>query len=178
MVPSSGTPVRTDHLRALNRPVGVVVELDERELPVVVIEDRDVAVGRFGGRAVAPHPSLTQAVGRYGSSSIPLTPPGGPAVGTQSNGTYRPGGGEGLGGTAGRGEAEGRDRQGGAGVAGRDRRGWVRSGVESVVEIWRVDDEWWRQPIHRRYVEVVLEGGAHVVLFEDETTQQWYVQKP
>ena len=31
--------------------------------------------------------------------------------------------------------------------------------VETVIEIWRVDDEWWRQPISRRYVEVVLKGG-------------------
>lgn len=51
-------------------------------------------------------------------------------------------------------------------------------GVEEVVEEWRIDDEWWRTPIHRRYVEVVLEGGAHVVLFEDVMTGEWYLQKP
>ncbi len=50
--------------------------------------------------------------------------------------------------------------------------------VQEVVEVWRIDDEWWRQPIHRRYVEVVLEGGAHVVLFEDEVTNEWFVQMP
>jgi hypothetical protein len=50
--------------------------------------------------------------------------------------------------------------------------------VEDVVDEWRIDDEWWRTPIHRRYVEVVLEGGAHVVLFEDVVTGEWYVQKP
>src|SRR6266513_1014251 len=37
--------------------------------------------------------------------------------------------------------------------------------VESLGENWRMDDEWWRQPIVRRYVEVVLEGGGRVVLF-------------
>src|SRR5437667_3689592 len=36
--------------------------------------------------------------------------------------------------------------------------------VESFGENWRMDDEWWRQPIVRRYVEVVLEGGGRVVL--------------
>ena len=50
--------------------------------------------------------------------------------------------------------------------------------IQVVVEVWRIDDEWWRQPIHRRYVEVVLEGGAHVVLFEDEVTNEWFVQMP
>jgi hypothetical protein len=58
--------------------------------------------------------------------------------------------------------------------------GWAAAGrrVEEVVEEWRIDDEWWRTPIHRRYVEVVLEGGAHVVLFEDVVTGEWYLQKP
>jgi hypothetical protein len=50
--------------------------------------------------------------------------------------------------------------------------------VEAVGEIWRVDDEWWREPISRRYVEVMLEGGGHVVLFEDLTTAQWFLQMP
>jgi hypothetical protein len=50
--------------------------------------------------------------------------------------------------------------------------------VEEVVEVWVVEDEWWRSPIHRRYVEVVLEGGAHVVLFEDLATGEWFMQKP
>jgi hypothetical protein len=50
--------------------------------------------------------------------------------------------------------------------------------VESVAEIWRIDDEWWRAPIQRRYVEAILKGGKHVVLFEDMMTGEWWVQKP
>ena len=50
--------------------------------------------------------------------------------------------------------------------------------VESYGENWRMDDEWWRQPIVRRYVEVVLEGGGRVVLFEDLTTGEWFEQMP
>ena len=50
--------------------------------------------------------------------------------------------------------------------------------VESLGENWRMDDEWWRQPIVRRYVEVVLEGGGRVVLFEDLITGEWWMQKP
>lgn len=50
--------------------------------------------------------------------------------------------------------------------------------VEAIGESWRVEDEWWRQPISRRYVEVVLEGGGRVVLYEDLITGEWWVQQP
>lgn len=70
---------------------------------------------------------------------------------------------------------EGDRRVGGSGE-GPSGRGGRR--VEEVVEQWVVEDEWWRTPIHRRYVEVVLEGGAHVVLFEDLATGEWFMQKP
>ena len=53
-----------------------------------------------------------------------------------------------------------------------------RRRVDEVVDTWIVQDEWWRSPIHRRYVEVVLEGGGHVVLFEDLNTGEWFLQKP
>ena len=55
---------------------------------------------------------------------------------------------------------------------GRSRR-WC---VEAVGEIWRVQDEWWRTLINRRYVEVVLDGGKHVMLFEDLETGEWCMQ--
>jgi hypothetical protein len=48
--------------------------------------------------------------------------------------------------------------------------------VETVGEIWRVDDEWWRHPISRRYVEVILEGGKHTVVFEDLASGHWFIQ--
>ena len=50
--------------------------------------------------------------------------------------------------------------------------------VEAVLETWRIDDEWWRRHITRRYHEVVLEGGKHVVLFEDRTSADWWIQTP
>ena len=50
--------------------------------------------------------------------------------------------------------------------------------VVSIGEVWRVDDEWWRRPISRQYFDVVLEGGRHLVLYEDLTTNQWWMQQP
>ena len=53
------------------------------------------------------------------------------------------------------------------------RRSWT---VEHIGEVWRVDDEWWRAEISRRYVEVILTGGKHVALFEDLLTGNWFMQ--
>jgi hypothetical protein len=50
--------------------------------------------------------------------------------------------------------------------------------VEAILESWRVDDEWWRQPIARSYMNVLMEGGKRVVLFQDLITGLWYEQQP
>lgn len=50
--------------------------------------------------------------------------------------------------------------------------------VETVLELWRIDDEWWRKLISRRYFAVMLEGGTRVVLFEDLVTHEWFMQTP
>src|SRR5207249_10884207 len=54
----------------------------------------------------------------------------------------------------------------------------MRRSVEAVGEVGRIDDEWWRQPISRRCVEVVFEWGGRAVLFEDLITGEWWMQKP
>jgi len=50
--------------------------------------------------------------------------------------------------------------------------------IAAVRERWRIDDEWWRHPIARRYCEVVLEDGRRVVLFQDLTSGDWFTQQP
>lgn len=52
-----------------------------------------------------------------------------------------------------------------------------RKEVEKIGEIWRVDDEWWRDPIARRYVETILEGGRRLVVYEDQITGEWFEQR-
>ena len=151
MVPPARTPLRPDRLRALNLPVAVMVVSDAWGLPTEVVEsDGDSADGRTGGRAD----------GHDGG-----TDPGPTAA-------QRPAGPPGW-----SGRAEEDRRVAGSGEAGPPGGGAGRR-VEEVVEVWVVEDEWWRNPIHRRYVEVVLEGGAHVMLFEDLTTGEWFIQKP
>src|SRR3989442_14195078 len=50
--------------------------------------------------------------------------------------------------------------------------------IESIGEMWRIDDEWWRAPIVRRYVEVILEGGGRGGVFRGLSTAGSGVQKP
>src|SRR6266550_991223 len=50
--------------------------------------------------------------------------------------------------------------------------------VEAVLETWRIDDEWWRQLISRRYFAVILEGGGRVVVFENLVSGEWFIQTP
>ena len=50
--------------------------------------------------------------------------------------------------------------------------------IEAILETWRIDDEWWRQPIARAYMEVMLKGGKRLVLFQDLSTGEWFSQMP
>ena len=50
--------------------------------------------------------------------------------------------------------------------------------VEAVLDQWQLDDEWWRQRISRRYVEVMIAGGKRMLLFEDLVTGEWFEQTP
>ncbi|MCA9298301.1 MAG: hypothetical protein KDA28_04500 [Phycisphaerales bacterium] len=49
--------------------------------------------------------------------------------------------------------------------------------VESIRERWRIDDEWWRQPISREYRAVVLDDGRFVTLYHDLLDGLWYAQR-
>ncbi len=48
--------------------------------------------------------------------------------------------------------------------------------VEAIREQWRIDDEWWREPISRRYVMLVLEDGKPLTLYRDLIGGGWYMQ--
>lgn len=47
--------------------------------------------------------------------------------------------------------------------------------VLSVRERWRIDDEWWRDPIHRIYHQLVLEDGRVATLYRDLVDRGWYL---
>lgn len=49
--------------------------------------------------------------------------------------------------------------------------------VEAVKDRWRIDDEWWREPISRMYYLVVYEDGSHETLFQDLCDRTWRRQR-
>ena len=53
-----------------------------------------------------------------------------------------------------------------------------RRPVALVREEWRVVDRWWtEEPVHRRYFDVVLEGGENTVVYRDEEAGGWFSQR-
>ncbi len=49
--------------------------------------------------------------------------------------------------------------------------------VETVLERWRIDDEWWREcPISRLYYRVLLEDGRTLDVYHAPQTGQWFKQ--
>lgn len=66
------------------------------------------------------------------------------------------------------------DAQSGLPSALRERQQWRK--IERIQDIWQVDDEWWREPISRRYLQVVLRGGTLRTLFHDRISDRWFTQ--
>ncbi len=48
--------------------------------------------------------------------------------------------------------------------------------VAAIHDTWRVDDEWWRDEIARRYFVAELEGGRRLTLYHDLPKDLWYGQ--
>lgn len=48
--------------------------------------------------------------------------------------------------------------------------------VAAIHDTWRIDDEWWRDEIARRYYVVELESGRRLTLYRDLMGDVWFVQ--
>lgn len=48
--------------------------------------------------------------------------------------------------------------------------------VTSIHDTWRIDDEWWRDEIARRYFAIELEGGRRLTVYHDMVADAWYAQ--
>ncbi len=49
--------------------------------------------------------------------------------------------------------------------------------VAAVKDSWRLDDEWWREPLCRLYYVVECADGTLETLYCDLLTQKWYRQR-
>ena len=48
--------------------------------------------------------------------------------------------------------------------------------IARVQDTWIIVDEWWRTPIDRQYVQVLLENGRLMTIFLDRIAQTWWEQ--
>lgn len=48
--------------------------------------------------------------------------------------------------------------------------------VRAVHDSWRIDDEWWRDEVARRYFVIELEGGRRLTVYHDLLRDAWYEQ--
>lgn len=48
--------------------------------------------------------------------------------------------------------------------------------VMQVQDVWRIDDEWWRNPISRRYYQLLLEDGTLRTVYHDLASDTWHEQ--
>jgi hypothetical protein len=50
--------------------------------------------------------------------------------------------------------------------------------VTRVQDVWRIDDEWWReQPISRLYYLLLLDPDSLLTIFHDLIADAWYEQR-
>jgi hypothetical protein len=52
---------------------------------------------------------------------------------------------------------------------------WLR--VLAIQDVWRIDDEWWREPVSRRYYELELEHRGQLIVYQDLVSQEWFQQR-
>jgi hypothetical protein len=55
--------------------------------------------------------------------------------------------------------------------------GRQRVAVTDVLDSWRIDDEWWREEISRRYFRLALADGRTLTVFLDLIAGTWYAQR-
>jgi hypothetical protein len=57
-----------------------------------------------------------------------------------------------------------------------DNRGG-RVEIARIEEAWRIDDEWWREPVQRHYYRVMLACGSVRTIYHDIPADAWYEQR-
>ena len=64
-----------------------------------------------------------------------------------------------------------------AGTPIRLRMDGVTHGEVGICNQWRVDDEWWREPVARAYFKVVTRDGLLCTVFWDEIRGTWHLER-
>ena len=48
--------------------------------------------------------------------------------------------------------------------------------ISIIRDRWRIDDEWWRKQLSRKYFTIVLENGLIITIFQVLLSHKWYSQ--
>lgn len=48
--------------------------------------------------------------------------------------------------------------------------------IIQIQDTWIIQDEWWRQEIHRQYYRLLLENGTLYTVYHDCIADTWYEQ--
>jgi hypothetical protein len=64
-----------------------------------------------------------------------------------------------------------------AGVPLRLRMDGADHGEVGICNRWRVDDDWWREPVSRAYFKIVTRSGLLCVVFWDEVRGTWHLER-
>jgi hypothetical protein len=51
-----------------------------------------------------------------------------------------------------------------------------RHKVVRIQDVWCIDDEWWREPITRRYFQIVIDTGTIRTIYHDLVHDTWHEQ--
>lgn len=49
--------------------------------------------------------------------------------------------------------------------------------VTQIQESWRIDDEWWREPLHRHYYRLLFQNGRLCTIYHDTVEDAWFEQR-
>lgn len=49
--------------------------------------------------------------------------------------------------------------------------------VVEILDVWRIDDAWWRDEIARCYLMVLLDDGTEASIYHDLVSGQWFEQR-
>jgi hypothetical protein len=49
--------------------------------------------------------------------------------------------------------------------------------VSAVTRHWRVDLDWWREPVWRDYFKLVTTSGLLVIIYHNLISGKWYLQR-
>ena len=49
--------------------------------------------------------------------------------------------------------------------------------VATINQQWRIEEDWWREPVERDYYKLTTQTGLLVVIFRNLSNGAWYLQR-